>query len=139
MVAIVAVAQAIAGTGGGTGLIITGLIGAFIGRGVWAAVTYLIGDKLLGGTATWGELLRTLGFAQPPRTPDRLSRVASRRVDSVCRRNLGPGRGIRWTASGVGYRESEDPLYGRAWMAGLGHGHRDSNGTLGWHWGALGS
>jgi hypothetical protein len=29
-------------------------------------VTYLIGDKLLGGTATWGELLRTIGFAQSP-------------------------------------------------------------------------
>ena len=26
----------------------------------------MIGDKLLGGTATWGELLRTLGFAQAP-------------------------------------------------------------------------
>lgn len=39
---------------------------AVIGWLVWAAVTYLIGDKLLGGTATWGELLRTLGFAQAP-------------------------------------------------------------------------
>jgi len=26
----------------------------------------LIGGKLLGGTATWGELLRTIGFAQSP-------------------------------------------------------------------------
>ena len=33
---------------------------------VWAAVTYLVGAKLLGGTATWGELLRTLGFARAP-------------------------------------------------------------------------
>ena len=32
----------------------------------WAGVTYVIGDKILGGTATWGELLRTLGFAQSP-------------------------------------------------------------------------
>ena len=30
-------------------------------------MTYLIGTKLLGGTATWGELLRTIGFAQTPR------------------------------------------------------------------------
>ncbi len=33
---------------------------------LWAGITYLIGDKLLGGTATWGELLRTLGDAQSP-------------------------------------------------------------------------
>ena len=32
----------------------------------WAGITYIIGDKILGGTATWGELLRTLGFAQSP-------------------------------------------------------------------------
>ena len=25
-----------------------------------------MGDKLLGGSASWGELLRTLGFAQAP-------------------------------------------------------------------------
>jgi hypothetical protein len=31
---------------------------------LWSAVTYLIGGKLLGGTATWGELLRTIRFAQ---------------------------------------------------------------------------
>jgi len=33
---------------------------------LWAGVTFLIGTRLLGGTATWGELLRTLGFAQSP-------------------------------------------------------------------------
>ena len=33
---------------------------------VWAGITYLIGDKLMGGTASWGELLRTLGFARGP-------------------------------------------------------------------------
>ena len=37
-----------------------------VGWLIWAGVTYLIGDKILGGTATWGELLRTLGFAQSP-------------------------------------------------------------------------
>lgn len=66
VVAMVAAAQAIAEAGGGVGLMIMGVISAFIGWGVWAGVTYLIGDKLLGGTATWGELLRTLGFAQAP-------------------------------------------------------------------------
>jgi hypothetical protein len=33
---------------------------------LWSGITYFIGDKILGGTATWGELLRTLGFAQSP-------------------------------------------------------------------------
>jgi hypothetical protein len=42
------------------------MVAAFVGWLIWALLTYLIGDKLLGGTATWGELLRTLGFAQAP-------------------------------------------------------------------------
>jgi hypothetical protein len=42
------------------------LIGSFIGWAVWAGVTYFIGTALFKGTATWGELLRTLGFAQAP-------------------------------------------------------------------------
>lgn len=66
VVAMVAVAHAIAGVGGGTIQIVGGVLAAFLGWAVWAGVTYLIGDKLLGGTATWGELLRTLGFAQSP-------------------------------------------------------------------------
>lgn len=66
VVAIVAVASAIGAAGGGISAIVGGVIAAFFGWLVWAGITYLIGDKLLGGTATWGELLRTLGFAQSP-------------------------------------------------------------------------
>lgn len=66
VVAIVAVASAIGAIGGEGMGPIGALIGALIGWLVWAGVTYLIGDKLLGGTASWGELLRTLGFAQSP-------------------------------------------------------------------------
>jgi hypothetical protein len=66
VVAIVAVASAIGSYAGGVGAVIGALITALIGWLIWAGVTYLIGDKLLGGTATWGELLRTLGFAQAP-------------------------------------------------------------------------
>lgn len=64
VVGIVAICAAIgaAREGGALG----GLLSAYIGWLTWSAVTYLIGDKLLGGTATWGELLRTLGFAQSP-------------------------------------------------------------------------
>jgi len=66
VVGIVAVASAIGSAGSGGTAIIGGLVAAFIGWLLWAGITYLIGDKLLGGTATWGELLRTLGFAQAP-------------------------------------------------------------------------
>jgi hypothetical protein len=66
VVAIVAVAAAIGSAGGGVFAAIGGMIAALLGWLLWAGVTYLIGDKLLGGTATWGELLRTLGFAQSP-------------------------------------------------------------------------
>jgi hypothetical protein len=67
VVALAAVASAIGGIGSGATGIFGGLLGAIVGWLLWAGITYLIGDKLLGGTATWGELLRTLGFAQAPR------------------------------------------------------------------------
>ena len=66
VVALVAVAQAVGSIGEGTLGLVTGVVGAIVGWLIWAGVTYLIGAKLLGGTATWGELLRTLGFAQTP-------------------------------------------------------------------------
>ncbi|MGH7446909.1 MAG: YIP1 family protein [Longimicrobiales bacterium] len=66
VVAIVALCSALGGVGGGASGAFSGLIAALVGWAIWAGVTYLIGDKLLGGTATWGELLRTLGFAQAP-------------------------------------------------------------------------
>lgn len=43
-----------------------GVIGALLGWLLWSGITYLIGDKLLGWKATWGELLRAVGFAQSP-------------------------------------------------------------------------
>lgn len=66
VVVIAAVARAIGGLDGGGTHILSGLMTALSMWLVWAGITYLIGDKLLGGTATWGELLRTLGFAQAP-------------------------------------------------------------------------
>jgi hypothetical protein len=66
VVAIVAVASAIGSYANGVTAIVVALCASLLGWLVWAGVTYLIGDKLLGGTATWGELLRTLGFAQAP-------------------------------------------------------------------------
>ena len=66
VVGLVAVASAIGGAGAGAPGFFGGLIAAFVGWLAWSGITYLIGDKLLGGTATWGELLRTIGFAQSP-------------------------------------------------------------------------
>lgn len=67
VVAISAVAQAIGAVGlFGVRGIFPALIVALISWLLWSGITYLIGDKLLGGTATWGELLRTIGFAQTP-------------------------------------------------------------------------
>lgn len=54
----------------GTGVILGGLIGGVItelvGWAVWSYVMYFVGTRLFGGTATYGELLRTLGFAYSP-------------------------------------------------------------------------
>ena len=66
VVAIVAVAAAIGGAREGSGGIIGGLISAFVGWLIAAGLTYLVGTRVFKGTATWGELLRTLGFAQAP-------------------------------------------------------------------------
>lgn len=66
VVGLAALAAAVGGLRGGLGGIVGGLIFAYLAWLAWAAITYVIGDKLLGGTATWGELLRTLGFAQSP-------------------------------------------------------------------------
>ena len=64
VVAIAAAASAIGGAPAGAGGMAAAVIAALVGWLLWAGLTYLIGDKLLGGTATWGELLRAVGFAQ---------------------------------------------------------------------------
>ena len=66
VVALTAIAHGIGAATQGAPGIVAGIVAALLGWLVWAGVTYLIGDKLLGGTATWGELLRALGFAQSP-------------------------------------------------------------------------
>jgi len=66
VVVLAAVASAIAASGTGLGAIIFAPIWQIIGWLIWAGVTYFIGSTLFQGTATWGELLRTLGFAQAP-------------------------------------------------------------------------
>lgn len=66
VVTIAAIASAIGALReGGTG-VIGMLIGTLVGWLLWSGVTYLIGTRVFKGTATWGELLRTIGFAQAP-------------------------------------------------------------------------
>jgi hypothetical protein len=48
------------------GGLIGGIISSLIGWAVWSWVIYFVGTRLFGGTATYGELLRTLGFAESP-------------------------------------------------------------------------
>jgi hypothetical protein len=43
------------------------VVSAFLGWGITAGLAYFVGTRFFGGTADWGELLRTLGFAQAPR------------------------------------------------------------------------
>ncbi|MBT8405611.1 MAG: YIP1 family protein [Gemmatimonadetes bacterium] len=62
----VAIANVIGSWGSGGLGMVGGVLGAFLGWFLWAGVTNIVGTRLLGGTADWGELLRTLGFAQAP-------------------------------------------------------------------------
>lgn len=64
VVGLAAVASGIGAAGEGAAALFGGVVAGLLGWLVWSGVTYLIGDKLLGGTATWGQLLRTIGFAQ---------------------------------------------------------------------------
>ena len=67
VVALAAVAAAIGAIGEGGRGIIGMLIATLLGWAVWSWITYFIGTRFFGGTATWGELARTIGFAQTPR------------------------------------------------------------------------
>lgn len=73
VVIIVALASGIGGAlgalfradfGGAIGGLASGLISAVLAWLIWALLTYIIGTGAFGGTATYGEMLRTLGFAQ---------------------------------------------------------------------------
>ena len=70
VVVIVAVATGIGFSSDGViAGVIGGIIGALIGWALWAGITYIIGTTLFRTPQTkadWGELARTLGFAQSP-------------------------------------------------------------------------
>lgn len=66
VVCLVAVAAAIGSANAGLMVVVSRILAALLGWLIWSGITYLIGDKILRGTATWGELLRTVGFALAP-------------------------------------------------------------------------
>lgn len=69
VVVAVSIASGIGSAGSGRnviGAILFGLVTALIGWAVFSFVMYFVGTRLMGGTATYGELLRTLGFAESP-------------------------------------------------------------------------
>jgi hypothetical protein len=66
VVGLVALAAAIGAAELGPGGLIAGVVGAYFGWALWSGTCYLVGVQLFEGTADWGELLRTIGFAQAP-------------------------------------------------------------------------
>ncbi|UCH38394.1 MAG: YIP1 family protein [Candidatus Bathyarchaeota archaeon] len=63
-----AISQALAGQGlPGIGIgLIGGLLTALLVWAVWSFITYFVGTYVFGGTASSGELLRTIGFSDSP-------------------------------------------------------------------------
>jgi hypothetical protein len=63
-----AIGGAMTGHGAGAivGALIAGVLIALVGWAVAAFFTYWAGTRFFGGTATYGELLRTLGYATSP-------------------------------------------------------------------------
>lgn len=66
VVGLVAVSAAVGGVFEGPSGLVAGVLGAYLGWALWSGTCYLVGVQLFEGTADWGELLRTVGFAQAP-------------------------------------------------------------------------
>ena len=64
VVALVAACSAI-GSWGSPGMLSAAWT-ALVGWLLWSAITWFIGTRMFGGQASWGELLRTVGFAHSP-------------------------------------------------------------------------
>ncbi|MBI2873056.1 MAG: YIP1 family protein [Chloroflexi bacterium] len=70
VVVLVAIATGLANLSGAGSLgLVVGVLWGLAGWALWAWLTYFIGTKLLAAPQTqsnWGEMARTLGFAQSP-------------------------------------------------------------------------
>ncbi len=56
----------VTGRGSAVGGLIGGLVAELIGWVLWSYVMYFVGTRMFKGEATYGELLRTVGFAESP-------------------------------------------------------------------------
>jgi hypothetical protein len=66
VVVMAAIAGAVGASRRGDAAVVIAVLQAVGWWVLWAMVTYAIGTGVFKGTATWGELLRTIGFAQTP-------------------------------------------------------------------------
>jgi len=66
VVAVAALCAGIGGAGEGAGGVLGGVFAAVVGWLVSAGVIWLVGVRLFEHTSDYGELLRTIGFAQAP-------------------------------------------------------------------------
>ena len=65
-----AIAAGIGALSGGIDALVIGVIASLVGWAVYAFIAYWVGTNIFKGpqtSANWGELLRTLGFANSPR------------------------------------------------------------------------
>lgn len=66
VVILAAVAAAVGASGHGDEAVVREVLRALLQWLAWSGITYLIGTRVFRGTATPGEVLRTIGFAQTP-------------------------------------------------------------------------
>jgi hypothetical protein len=66
VVALSAAANGFAGAEGGLVAILFGVAVGLLQWAMWGLITYAVGTGVFRGTATPGEMARTLGFAQTP-------------------------------------------------------------------------
>ena len=70
VVVVGALAAGIGALSGGVDALVIGVVASLVGWAVYAFIAYWVGTNIFKGpqtSATWGELLRTLGFANSPR------------------------------------------------------------------------
>jgi hypothetical protein len=66
VVVLAAASLALGTSSAGWSVVLSMVASDLLGWLLWSGITFLIGDKLLKGTASWGELQRTIGFAWSP-------------------------------------------------------------------------
>jgi hypothetical protein len=68
VVAVAGISEGLAGGSLGWGRALESALTLPVGWMIWAGITLLLGARLFKGGATWGEIVRVLGFAHAPWT-----------------------------------------------------------------------